>query len=264
MRKLLILLVALALPSSASAGCTGEFAALAKYAGEYPEKLFQEPVISSRMRELMGPALARLETDLDVRGTVALINCELVVEGNAPHQGGARHAIVSFDLHSGTMTIGMLDNGRVTVVSSPTPLRDSSNYSHLPSHVRDWAFVAAEGFRSRGKPPPNVILALSVPMGVPQAQEQTWQVTSQDAEQLERRIILPEGSHPLASYERYYTGLVRGGRRIIRGYLYQGDKPGIYLRPSEILIADGGCSVVEVEYDVGSQRTETAYCNGVA
>jgi hypothetical protein len=50
MRTALILLVALALPSAASAGCPGKFASLVKYAGESPDKFLQEPVIRSRMR----------------------------------------------------------------------------------------------------------------------------------------------------------------------------------------------------------------------
>ena len=83
------------------------------------------------------------------------------MEGNAPHQGGVRSAVLSFNLYSGQMTVGMLEEGRVTIVSSRTALRDSSNYSHLPPHVRDWAFVAANGFRSRGEPPPNVVVSLS-------------------------------------------------------------------------------------------------------
>lgn len=159
MRTALTLLVALALPSAASARCPGKFASLTKYAGEYPDRFLQEPAIRSRMRALMGPAVNRLETDLAVRGSVGLIGCELVVEGNAAHQGGVRGAILSFNVTSGQMTVGMLEQGSVTIIS-PTSTGESI-YTHLPAHVRDWAFVAANAFRSRIKQPANVRIVSS-------------------------------------------------------------------------------------------------------
>jgi hypothetical protein len=109
MRALLLLLLAVALPSAAYAGCEGKFASMAKYAGAYPDKFLREPVIRSRMLELAGPDLARLKADLAVRRPVALIDCELVVEGNAAHQGGERNGILSFNLLTGQMTIGLLE-----------------------------------------------------------------------------------------------------------------------------------------------------------
>jgi hypothetical protein len=162
---LFILLIALALPSAASADCTGKFAFLAHYAGGYKDKFLQEAVVRSRMRDLMGSELGRLEADLDVSGPVALIDCELVVEGNARHLGGLRNAILSFNIHTGHMTVGVLDQGRVTIATTmpPSTVLDGvvyeRLYDHLPAHVRDWAFVAADGFRSRGRPPPNVVVS---------------------------------------------------------------------------------------------------------
>jgi hypothetical protein len=160
MRTALIVLLAVALPSTAFAGCPGKFVSLLKYAGESPDRFLQEPVIRSRMRELMGPAQARLETSLSVRGPVALIGCNLVVEGNAPHQGGERGAILSFNVHTGQMTVGMLEQGQVTIVS-PEATDSRFHYSWVPAHVRDWAFVAADAFRSRIKQPMNVAVAPS-------------------------------------------------------------------------------------------------------
>jgi len=158
MRALVALFVALALPSAASAGCEGEFASLAKYAGEYPDKFLQEPVIRSRMVKLAGPDLARLDADLEVPGRVALIDCELVVRGNAAHQGGEHDAILSFNLFNGRMTIGLQERDQVTVLTSSTEEATvaATVYDHLPTHVRDWALVSAHDFRSRGQPPPNV------------------------------------------------------------------------------------------------------------
>lgn len=105
------------------------------------------------MKKLVGAELSQLETNLTVSGPVALISCELVVEGNAPHQGGGRNAILSVSLYSGRMTAGILDRGRISVFAMPYARGAPLIYDHLPAHVRDWVHVAASGFQSRGKPP---------------------------------------------------------------------------------------------------------------
>ncbi len=102
--------------------------------------------------------MKQLRTNLTVASPIALINCELVVEGNAPHQGGEHNALVSFNLYSGIMTIAMLDHGRVLVRMTRYRYRDPGNYSHLPAHVSDWIYVAANRFRSRSYPPSNVVI----------------------------------------------------------------------------------------------------------
>jgi hypothetical protein len=143
----------LALASPASAMCTGDLAALARYAGGDPLRFLEDPAVRSRATTLMGNDFTRLRTNLAVSGTVALIDCELVVEGNALHRGGELAAILSLSLYSGIMTVGMLDHGRVLIWSTPHRFREQGNYSHLPAHVRDWVAVAAGGFLSRGSPP---------------------------------------------------------------------------------------------------------------
>lgn len=147
--------VALARPTSVNiAGrhplCSGRFASLLKHVGNMPREFFEEPEISSRMANLMGQASSRLKTNLDVSGTVDLIGCELVVQGNARHQGGTHHAIFSFSIYSGKMTVGMLDGKDLVVRTSPA---GAKVYDHLPAHVRDWLYIAASGFQSRGEPP---------------------------------------------------------------------------------------------------------------
>jgi hypothetical protein len=147
----------LATPGSA---CSGQYAGLAKYAGREPSLLLENPELSVKLATLMGPELDHLQRNLAVHGYLNLIDCELVVEGNAPHGGGRQNAIVSFNLSWGILTVGMLDNRRIFMWSTRHKTRDHSNYSHLPAHVRDWAYVAANGFRSRGEP---VVSATMVP-----------------------------------------------------------------------------------------------------
>jgi hypothetical protein len=151
-------LALLAVSSTANAACSGRFAHLKSFAGEYPDRFLKNPVVQSRMSRLMGAELAHLKRNLLATPPVALIDCELVVEGNAPHQGGNQNAILSFNLYSGIMTVAILDGDRVLVRTTKHRYRDWSNYSHLPAHVRDWIYVAADHFHSRGHPPSNVVL----------------------------------------------------------------------------------------------------------
>jgi hypothetical protein len=144
--RLLVFLALLAVADAANAACPGRFAYLAKYVGEIPDSALIDPAISSRMTDLMGTQVRRLKTNLSAAVPVALINCELVVEGNAPHQGGQQNAMLSFNLYDGIMTVAILEGDRILVRATKHRHRDPSNYSHLPAHVRDWIYVAANHF----------------------------------------------------------------------------------------------------------------------
>jgi hypothetical protein len=137
-------------------GCSGEFAGFRKYVGGLPGAFLKEPAVRTRMESLMGPYLPRLEADLNVTGTVDLIGCELVVEGNARHSGGHHNAILSFSMYSGIMTIGIMAEDRLFVLVTPNSSRSAGIYDHLPAHVRDWMYVAADRFHSRSRQPPNL------------------------------------------------------------------------------------------------------------
>jgi hypothetical protein len=139
--------------------CTGELASLTRFAGGDSGSFLAEPAVGSRISALMGRKVAHLRTNLSVAGPVALIDCELVVQGNARHGGGEQNAILSLDVYSGIMTVAILDRERILVWSTPHRSRSPGDYSHLPAHVRDWIYVAAGGFRSRGQPPPGVIMS---------------------------------------------------------------------------------------------------------
>jgi hypothetical protein len=161
MHRVATFLALLAAPGAAQASCSGRFAKLAALAGADQGQFLTHRAVRTRLAQLMGPELAHLKTNLSVAGPVALVGCELVVEGNAPHQGGEQNALVSFDLYRGIVTSAILDHGRVFVRSTIDRSRDPNEYSHLPAHVRDWVFVAANGFRSRIEPPRN--LTIQVP-----------------------------------------------------------------------------------------------------
>ena len=156
--RLIAFLALLTVASQANAACPGRFAHLAKFAGEQPSRLLEQREIATGLRDLMGEELARLRTNLSIGAPVALIGCEVVVQGNAPHQGGERGAIMSFDLYHGVMTIAMLDGDHINIRATRHGTRDPADYSHLPAHVQDWVYVASNGFRSRGSLPTSAVM----------------------------------------------------------------------------------------------------------
>jgi hypothetical protein len=110
---------------------------------------------------------------------------------------------------------------------------------------------------------------------------------------LESRVELPEGAHPLEAYDRYYARDRLGNSEVIRGvYLLRSafgdgersgmtpdvDRPGVFRgKPEDLpIVADGGCAVVSVYFDVqlydflmlhvegSDQPLSPAVCNGLA
>lgn len=95
-----------------------------------------------------------------------------------------------------------------------------------------------------------------------------WLPTADMIAKLEATVRMPKGAGALSAYDRYYTGLVQQGRRVVeavyvsasagrgQSHIVPGDKmPGI---------ADGGCSVVSLYYDVQAGTVGEPVCNGVA
>ena len=101
-----------------------------------------------------------------------------------------------------------------------------------------------------------------------------WAPDVQLIAKLENAIRIPNvyGRPPqLAEYARYYTGTVVKGRRAVKGvFLLRGAasaKPGIYIRSAKQMplgINDGGCTEVQLLYDVTAAKVLTIQCNGLA
>lgn len=118
-------------------------------------------------------------------------------------------------------------------------------------------------------------------------------VSDETIRTIESRIEMPPGARPLAEYDRYYSGVRLSGREGVHGVLllretfthanrgtmasvegmanvYRGDADAMPL------VADGGCSVVTLYFDLASQEfvelhreglsveRARAVCNGVA
>jgi hypothetical protein len=91
-----------------------------------------------------------------------------------------------------------------------------------------------------------------------------WRPTSADLRFLERNLVLPVDALALDKYTRYYAGSIRDGRRIIRGVLVSGTSRVVIMSSLSDLpvILDGGCQIVNVEYDIGRRQLVRAACNG--
>lgn len=89
--------------------------------------------------------------------------------------------------------------------------------------------------------------------------------TQAEIRTLEAAVVLPPGASPLSTYNRHYAAVVQGGSRHILGvYFDNGGK--IFITTAERLprVLDGGCGVVNVEYDVTANRFLAVTCNGEA
>lgn len=97
-----------------------------------------------------------------------------------------------------------------------------------------------------------------------------WEPRDADVAELERRLALPRQAGPLNTFVRYYAGIYQSGVRLIRGQFVKIGSFAEFRRPerhivSELefpLIADGGCGVVNVEYNPQTRATRV-FCNGV-
>ena len=104
------------------------------------------------------------------------------------------------------------------------------------------------------------------------AADAAWTPTRADIARLENGLILPTvptPSGPLKEYARYYVGIIRNGRRMIRGELVAFDpaqRGSVHITTEDRfpVIMDGGCGVVNFLYDVETAKVVSIGCNGLA
>lgn len=116
-----------------------------------------------------------------------------------------------------------------------------------------------------------VIVAL---LAQPLHAAESWTPTRGEIARLEAGLKLPESpstSGPLKDYERYYAGIVRNGHRMIHAeFVALGIGPEargqVHVTSEDKfpVIMDGGCGVVNLLYDVESNRVVHIGCNGLA
>lgn len=141
------LLASIACPFTASAACTGKLAAMQAYAGNYvsDKDLLAAPAVAARLQQLPAPLREHLERNLGVAGLIDLVDCSLLLTGNAAHEGGEEDAIVAVDLYSGAVTVAIHSHGRTDIYLDKDPTV-GSGYAAVPRPVRQWAVLADMGF----------------------------------------------------------------------------------------------------------------------
>jgi hypothetical protein len=108
--------------------------------------------------------------------------------------------------------------------------------------------------------------AATPPLTFWRASEGGWTPKRALIARLEARFVMPKGAGPLAAYHRAYAGSVEHGRRVVIGLLEKGGRPGVQIVSIHHLpqIDDGGCTFIDVEYDVAADRLEPLECHRMA
>lgn len=149
----------LVLPAAACAcSSSGKLAGLLHYAGQSRGAdggMDADPAVLAHLQRLPDEVRAHLHRNLDVQGTVDLVSCHLVIEGNAAHEGGLENAILDVNLYSGAVTAGLLSGGRITIYLDSDPTAGTRYDASVPPAVRTWAALAASGFHPLAQPPPQ-------------------------------------------------------------------------------------------------------------
>ncbi|MDX1438950.1 MAG: hypothetical protein R3284_03515 [Rubricoccaceae bacterium] len=136
--------------ANAQDACPGTLNHLLSVAGTYNHaQLFDDPAVSVGLDRLLGTELDHLKANVGVSGSVDLIACNLVISGNAEHQGGIEQGIVAVNLVSGAVAAGIYSDGLITVYV------DGDNYYAVPLGIRDWLAVVNTDLRFRFELPAN-------------------------------------------------------------------------------------------------------------
>jgi hypothetical protein len=96
-----------------------------------------------------------------------------------------------------------------------------------------------------------------------------WSPTPAMVATIEHRMVLPPGADgPLDTYDRYYTGVKRGGRKLIEVELVDlfkqaGSISSVHIVSESTMpaIGDGGCGVINFDYDVERKALGEPWCN---
>ena len=134
----------------AQVNCDGKWARLNAYAGSYDtDAVLNDSEVKAAIAKLLGSETEHFLANLSVRGMADLIGCNLVIEGNADHGGGEENALLVVTIADGSVTVGMLTQGRFKIYTTGT------DYSSVPMPLKDWIAVVSSSFSFRFDPPAN-------------------------------------------------------------------------------------------------------------
>lgn len=110
------------------------------------------------------------------------------------------------------------------------------------------------------------IIALAAGTGVVHAeavQDVPWTLDPATVSRVEAKIVMPGTAKSLKEFTRYYEPGFDRGHRTVFGLLKEGGDKQVHIGHGPIIM-DGGCSVIELTYDVGSDTIISIACHGEA
>ncbi|WP_158755342.1 hypothetical protein [Dyella sp. S184] len=93
-----------------------------------------------------------------------------------------------------------------------------------------------------------------------------WRPSEKLIGSVEASLTMPANTS-LRSYRRYYYGQVTHGHRLLMGtYVLSPNHAGVQIvSPAQSpKIFDGGCSIINMKYDVERKKVVSIFCNGAA
>ena len=112
--------------------------------------LLKEPAVHPELARLLGNELKHLLQNVDVTGSVDVVDGALAVSGNAPHKGTEEEGVVCVVTYDLSVHAAILSGGRITVYTR------QKDYEFLPICIKDWITQVNSGHKDRVTQPKNV------------------------------------------------------------------------------------------------------------
>lgn len=129
------------------------------YAGDYKSnEILEDKTLKPILKKILGKEYNHFISNLDVIGSVDLISGGIVLEGNAPHNGGEEMAKLDINLYSGIVTAAIFSKGKIDVYTDRKDYKkqDANNYMSLPISIKDWIAVLSTELKYRFDKPQNL------------------------------------------------------------------------------------------------------------
>lgn len=147
------------------AGCGRAYRSLLeKYGGSHRRSEFlDEPVVAAAIARLLGGQAGTFRESISVSDTIDRVRCDVLFHsGIAEHRGGLQEAAIAFDTFAGRFSIAVFKEGAVSIWT------DEHSYESLPTVLKDWLLLVANGSAHRVRPPDGITVELHpTPVGSP-------------------------------------------------------------------------------------------------
>ncbi|MBE0538497.1 MAG: hypothetical protein IH620_02195 [Ignavibacterium sp.] len=142
-----------------SAQVQNDFSHFKAFAGDYKShEVLEDKTLKPILKKILGKEYQHFITNLDVIGSVDLISGGIVLEGNAPHNGGEEMAKLDVNLYSGVVTAAIFSKGKIDVYTDRKDYKkqDPNNYMSLPISIKDWIALIVTELKFRFDKPTNL------------------------------------------------------------------------------------------------------------